>query len=135
SNAMAVLLSGVPVLAALDVSTTQKFWIEVLGFTEEFLTEDFGGVSRDGVELFICSVEDQVVPDNTQAWLRVRDIDALHAEWSARVSSDYADASHPAMTAIREVPWGREFGLRDPAGNLVHFSELSEAAETTRTVR
>ncbi|MFJ6808469.1 bleomycin resistance protein [Streptomyces anulatus] len=127
---MAALVSGVPVLTALDVPATQRFWTEVLGFTEDFRSGEFGGVSRDGVELFICSVEDQVVPDNTQAWVRVRDVDALHAEWSARVSPDYADPGHPAMTPIGEVPWGREFGVRDPAGNLVHFSELSEAEES-----
>ncbi|MFF9118724.1 bleomycin resistance protein [Streptomyces massasporeus] len=126
---MPALVSGIPVLTALDVPATQRFWTEVLGFDEEFATEEFGGVSRDGVELFICSVDEQVVPDNTQAWVRVRDIDALHAEWSARVSQDYADPSHPAITALAEVPWGREFGLRDPAGNLVHFSALSETEQ------
>lgn len=131
---MAAMLSGVPVLTARDVAGTQDFWIEVLGFTEEFRTEEFGGVSRDEVEMFICSVDDQLIPDNTQAWLRVRGIDSLHAEWSSRVSSNYADPSQPAMTEIREVPWGREFGVRDPAGNLVHFSELSEN-ERARSAR
>ncbi|ORT56067.1 VOC family protein [Streptomyces sp. CB03238] len=129
---MADLVSGIPVLTALDVPATQKFWTEVLGFSEEFRGDGFAGVSRDGVELFICSVEDQTVPDNTQAWVRVRDVDAFHAEWSARVSLNYGDPSHPAMTEIQELPWGREFGVRDPAGNLVHFSELSET-EPERT--
>lgn len=126
---MAGLVGAVPVLVALDVPRTRQFWVDVLGFESDFDVEDFAGISRDDVEIFICSVDDQVVADNTQAWVRCADLDALHAEWSAHLSLDYADASQPAMTEIRAVIWGREFGLRDPAGNLVHFMDALDDSQ------
>lgn len=128
---MSGLISAVPVLVALDVPRTKSFWVDVLGFEEDFEVEDFAGISRDDVEIFICSVDDQLVPDNTQAWVRCANLDSLHAEWAAHLSLDYSDVSGPAMTQIREVPWGREFGLRDPGGNLVHFMDALDDHDAT----
>nr|BAV58188.1 bleomycin resistance protein/codon-optimized green fluorescence protein fusion protein [Expression vector pHA1001-ble-PeEGFP]BBG06570.1 fusion protein [Expression vector pble-PeEGFP-KE1E] len=118
---MAKLTSAVPVLTARDVAGAVEFWTDRLGFSRDFVEDDFAGVVRDDVTLFISAVQDQVVPDNTLAWVWVRGLDELYAEWSEVVSTNFRDASGPAMTEIGEQPWGREFALRDPAGNCVHF--------------
>ncbi|MGW4420564.1 bleomycin resistance protein [Streptosporangium sp. NPDC004631] len=118
---MAKLTGAVPVLAARDVSGTVDFWTSRLGFVQDFAEDDFAGVVRDDVTLYISWVEEQVVSDNTQAWVSVRGLDEVYAEWAAVVSTDFGDTSGPAMTGIGERPWGREFALRDPAGNCVHF--------------
>lgn len=118
---MAKLTGAVPVLAARDVSGTVDFWTNRLGFIQDFAADDFAGVVRDDVTLYISRVEEQVVSDNTQAWVSVRGLDELYAEWAAVVSTDFGDTSGPAMTEIGERPWGREFAVRDPAGNCVHF--------------
>ncbi|MGM1691900.1 phleomycin/bleomycin binding protein Ble-Sh, partial [Bacillus cereus group sp. BceL183] len=112
---------AVPVLTARDVAGAVEFWTDRLGFSRDFVEDDFAGVVRDDVTLFISAVQDQVVPDNTLAWVWVRGLDELYAEWSEVVSTNFRDASGPAMTEIGEQPWGREFALRDPAGNCVHF--------------
>ncbi|GAA4866785.1 hypothetical protein GCM10023222_20500 [Saccharopolyspora cebuensis] len=118
---MPKMTAAVPVLTAVDVPAAVEFW-SLLGFTREFAESDFAGVGRDDVTLFICSVDDQVVPDNTQAWVEVHGLDDLHAEWAgALLSTDYRDTSGPAITAISDQPWGREFAVRDRAGNCVHF--------------
>nr|AIW09265.1 GFP/zeocin fusion protein [Cloning vector pTcHS-Nluc/Orange-G/Zr] len=117
----AKLTSAVPVLTARDVAGAVEFWTDRLGFSRDFVEDDFAGVVRDDVTLFISAVQDQVVPDNTLAWVWVRGLDELYAEWSEVVSTNFRDASGPAMTEIGEQPWGREFALRDPAGNCVHF--------------
>nr|AAA93513.1 thymidylate:zeocin resistance protein:NDP kinase fusion protein [Cloning vector pZEO-SG4] len=121
NGVMAKLTSAVPVLTARDVAGAVEFWTDRLGFSRDFVEDDFAGVVRDDVTLFISAVQDQVVPDNTLAWVWVRGLDELYAEWSEVVSTNFRDASGPAMTEIGEQPWGREFALRDPAGNCVHF--------------
>lgn len=119
---MGKLTGAVPVLTALDVPGTVEFWTTKLGFSLDFAQDDFASVVRDDVTLFISQVADQVVPDNTLAWVYVRRLDDLYAEWAKVVSTDFADSSGPALTGITDQPWGRDFALRDPAGNCVHFA-------------
>jgi hypothetical protein len=117
------LKSAVPVLTALDVRANAAFWVEKLGFTKGIDTEDFASVRRDEIELFICAVDNQMIPDNTQAWVRVSGLSLLHTEWAQKISMHFSDASGPAMTMIELQPWGRDFAVRDVAGNCVHFNE------------
>ncbi|GHE27139.1 hypothetical protein GCM10017673_31490 [Streptosporangium violaceochromogenes] len=75
---------------------TADFWTKKLGFTQEFAEKDFASVTRDGVTLYISWVEDQVVPDNTQAWVSVRGLEKIYAEWAAVVSTDFSRVPGPA---------------------------------------
>ncbi|ARZ66005.1 phleomycin/bleomycin binding protein [Streptomyces albireticuli] len=122
---MVKFTGAVPVLTAVDVAADVAFWVGTLGFEEDFAEPDFAGVHRGDVHLFISRTEHQIVADNTSAWVEVTDVDALFAEWSRVVSTDYRDTSGPAMTAVGESPAGREFAVRDPAGNCVHFANES----------
>ncbi|MEW2579739.1 bleomycin resistance protein [Streptomyces syringium] len=119
---MVKFTGAVPVLTAVDVLADVAFWVDALGFEEDFADRDFAGIHRGDVQLFISRTEHQVVADNTSAWVEVVGLDALHEEWSRVVSTDYADVSQPAMTEVGDSPAGREFALRDPAGNCVHFA-------------
>ena len=119
---MSELREAIPVLAAVDVAATVAFWVDVLGFTRDFEVDGFAGVSRGPVHLYISGTPDQLVPDNTQAWIVSADIEALHASWADRVPAETPDHPAPALTAPARTPWGTfEFALRDPAGNCVHF--------------
>ncbi|MEU5127904.1 bleomycin binding protein BLMA [Streptomyces mobaraensis NBRC 13819 = DSM 40847] len=119
---MVKFLGAVPVLTAVDVPANVSFWVDTLGFEKDFGDRDFAGVRRGDVRLHISRTEHQIVADNTSAWIEVTDPDALHEEWARAVSTDYADTSGPAMTPVGESPAGREFAVRDPAGNCVHFT-------------
>ena len=57
---MAKLTSAVPVLTARDVAGAVEFWTDRLGFSRDFVEDDFAGVVRDDVTLFISAVQDQV---------------------------------------------------------------------------
>ncbi len=119
---MVKFTGAIPVLTAVDVPAGVAFWVGTLGFEEDFADDGFAGIHRGDVQLFISRTEHQLVADNTSAWVEVLGLDELHAQWSRVLSTDYADASGPAMTAVTDTPWGREFAVRDPAGNCVHFA-------------
>lgn len=122
---MSEMLGAIPVLAAVDMKANVDFWVEALGFTREFETDGFAGLTRDAARVYVSSTPDQLVPDNTMAWVMVRDLDALHAEWAERVPPEDATHPKPAMTPPHDTPWGsREVTVRDPAGNCVHFVDI-----------
>lgn len=118
------LRTAIPVLTAVDVATATSFWVDTLGFSGGLVDPQFAIVRRDDIELFLTTVETQLIPDNTQAWIRVSDLESLHQEWAGKVPAHFRETSGAAMTPIQSQPWGREFALRDPAGNCVHFSEI-----------
>ena len=125
---MSELREAIPVLAAVDVPAAVAFWVDTLGFTRDFEVEGFAGVSRDGVHLYISATPDQLVPDNTMAWLVAGDLDALHAGWAGKVPPETPDHPTPAMTAPAQTPWDTyEFAIRDPAGNCVHFVQAPKS--------
>jgi hypothetical protein len=117
------LKSAVPVLTALDVAAALSFWVEKMGFSGSLLDKGFAKIQRDEIELFICSVDSQLVPDNTQAWIRVSGLEQLREEWAQKISTNFCDPSGPAITEITQQPWGRDLAVRDVAGNCVHFNE------------
>jgi hypothetical protein len=122
---MPTITQGVPVLTAVDVQANAAFWVDRLGFAGGVVADGFAIVRRDDVEVFMASVQDQLVPDNTMAWLRVRGLDALHASWSGQVPGERGP--NGMITPITEQPWGKEFVVIDPAGNCVHFAEAGAA--------
>lgn len=119
------LSMAIPVLTTEDVRATLAWWVGTLGFEEDFAEEDFAGMRRDDVTMYLCHHELRGELNGTQAWVIVTGVDELYAEWSKVVSTDYSDISGPALTGISDQPWGREFALRDPSGNCVHFAEDS----------
>ncbi|GAA0493355.1 VOC family protein [Streptomyces sp. NPDC046215] len=118
---MVKFTGAIPVLTAVDVPAAVSFWVKSLGFTEDFADAAFAGVHRGDVHLYLSRTEHQVVADNTSAWIEVTGLDELYEEWSGVVSTDYSDTSGPALTGIENSPAGREFAVRDTAGNCVHF--------------
>ncbi len=120
---MTKLINAVPVLAAVDFPAAVEFWREVLGF-EGTVHGNFATLSRDGVDLFLGEVEEQLIPDNTMAWIRTDDVPGMHTDWSTRIAeSRFADRIRLADPQQR--PWGTEFAIVDPAGNCVHVAEAA----------
>jgi lactoylglutathione lyase len=110
-----------PVLAARDVMESVRFF-ERLGFTPRFVDDAqaprYGVIARDAVELHLQWADGaQWVEGLDRPVYRfpVDDVDALHQAWAKPAST--GPYAQPADT-----PWGtREFHLRDPAGNGLHF--------------
>lgn len=96
----------IPVLYVEDARTAVA-WYARLGFAEQWEHRfepglpAFVEVARGPVRLFLSEHEGDARP-GTLVYLRVRDVDAVAAEFGV-----------PPQTA----PWAREIELRDPDGN------------------
>ncbi|HVX46057.1 MAG TPA: VOC family protein [Mycobacteriales bacterium] len=118
---MAALQNAVPVLTAVDYPLALDFWRATLGF-EGTDHDNFATLQRDGVDLFLSQVDNQLIPDNTMAWIRTDDVEGLYSDWSARIAAS-AHAGKTRVVEVQQQPWGTEFVIVDPAGNCVHFAQ------------
>lgn len=116
---MARLLSAVPVFHSADSRRSERFYCDQLGFRLEFATRAgsddpcYMGVSRDGIPLHLSSFRDDSIT-GAVAFIRVENVDALHAEFVAR--------HVPIDTPPVDQTWGnREMYVRDPDNNCLRF--------------
>ena len=114
--------SAVPILPSRDLDDTLRFY-ERLGFRNQGAPPDVWDyliIGRGGIELhFFAMPEVDPLTTYSSCYLRVRDADALHAEWSAvGVPTDPATGSR--LIAPMDTDYGmREFALVDRSGNLL----------------
>ncbi|GGY54160.1 glyoxalase superfamily protein [Streptomyces omiyaensis] len=98
----------IPVLRVREAAVAVA-WYERLGFAERWVHRfepgfpAFVEVARGDVRLFLSEHEGDARPD-TLVYLRVRDVDAVAAEFGV---------------TVEEAPWAREVELRDPDGNRI----------------
>ncbi|MDA3646322.1 VOC family protein [Saccharopolyspora indica] len=100
----------IPILHVADAAAAVA-WYERLGFGKEWEHRfepglpAFVEIARGRMRLFLSEHSGDARPD-TLIYLRVRDVDAFAAEFAV---------------PVEEVPWGREFELRDPDGNRLRI--------------
>ncbi|MDP9649632.1 bleomycin resistance protein [Paraburkholderia caledonica] len=110
---------AIPVLASLNIPRTLKFFDEVLGFKTRH-QEDFsyGMAARGQVEIHFWLCDDKHIAENTSCYVRVDDIESLHAEVKRKL---------PALGDITRTAWGMaELYVMDPDGNLIKFGQALE---------
>ena len=96
----------IPVLRVSNAAAAAA-WYQRLGFSREWEHRfepgfpAFVSVARGGVRVFLSEHTGDACPD-TLIYLRLRDLDAIAAEFGADVE---------------QMPWGPEVRLRDPDGN------------------
>jgi aspartate racemase len=110
------------VLAVQDLALSTRFYVEQLGFRRDPIDADgWSFLTRDGFKVMLGECADAPpagsLGDHSYfAYLRVRGVDALHRELSAR--------GVEALAPPADKPWGlREFTLRTPDGHRVTFGE------------
>jgi uncharacterized glyoxalase superfamily protein PhnB len=105
-----------PILCVHDVDASIAYYTETLGFTDHWCWGDptaFGGVRRDGFEIFFC--KDGQGSPGTWMSIWVDDVDAFHQDLQARG----ADIRQPPTN----FDWGvRELNVADPDGHRIRFS-------------
>ena len=118
------LLGAFPQVFVADVEASCRFFVEILGFTVRFTYGQppfYAVVQRDGARLSLRFVHGPVLdraaePDLLSASIPVANIEALCLEYRA--------SGAPMHQELTKQPWGlRDFIVRDPDGNLIHFSE------------
>ncbi len=98
-----------PVLRSPSLEAHSSSW-SAAGFDVEAFSYDFGAAVCDGVELHLVEI-DPNARDRGEAYLHVRETDAIHAAWAA--------AGLP-VSEVRVEPWGmREFNVVDPGGDQI----------------
>ncbi len=112
-------------LRVADLERALRFYVEALGFEEEFRFQDFyAGLRAHGTSLHLKRVEltDPSVDyvregDHLHLYLRVTDVEAAFRELEGK-----AELVYPITTK----PWGdREFTIRDPDGHTIYIGQAS----------
>ncbi|RKT83180.1 hypothetical protein SAMN05421805_105342 [Saccharopolyspora antimicrobica] len=100
----------IPILHVADAAAAVA-WYRRLGFGKEWEHRfepglpAFVEIARGRVRLFLSEHSGDARPD-TLIYLRVRDVDAIAAEFAV---------------PVEEAPWAREVELRDPDGNRLRI--------------
>lgn len=106
-----------PILYSKDVKESLKYYIDVLGFDDSWEwgdPTDFGGIVKDGVEIFFC-LNGQGSPGTWIAIL-VDDVDEYYKvikEKGAKIIAQPEDKE-----------WNmREMFVEDPDGHIIRFGQ------------
>jgi catechol 2,3-dioxygenase-like lactoylglutathione lyase family enzyme len=111
------LQRAIPVLASLDLETTQRFYADKIGFRPVARYPDYAICASDGVQLHFWLTDDADIPKETSCRIDVLGIELLYEEMTI------AGVVHP-NGPLRQQPWGfEEFAVVDGDGNLITFGE------------
>ena len=104
------------IFPTLDMSESIAFY-QRLGFAVTSYDDGYAWVQHDGRELFHLALVPGLDVDANRAggYFHVRNVDDVHARWSAEVK--------PVGT-LADQPWGmREFAVKDPSNNLLRVGQ------------
>jgi catechol 2,3-dioxygenase-like lactoylglutathione lyase family enzyme len=118
---MADITSCTFVLAVRDLDLSTRFYIDKLGFAEDFSVDGWSFLSRGACELRLGHCAD-AVPASVNAdhswfaYLHVSDARALYDEYCA--------AGVSIWHRLADKPWGfREFAIVTPDGHRIVFGQ------------
>ncbi|MCE9636360.1 MAG: VOC family protein [Planctomycetes bacterium] len=109
------------VLAVNDLAASRRFYLDKLGFAEDFSVDGWAFLSRGACQLRLGHCPDatpmsRCADHSWVAYLHVRDAAALYAE----VVGNGVEIWH----ALADKPWGmREFAVVTPDGHRIVFGE------------
>jgi predicted enzyme related to lactoylglutathione lyase len=112
-----------PQLGVADIKHAVEFYTNVLGFDLDFEYEDFyAGISKDGFSIHLKSGI-----SSAEESKRNKENEALEIIFSVeRVEDLYNDLLYKSIAitqALRKQPYGKEFYIADPDGNILAFME------------
>lgn len=112
----AEMTRAVPVLPAVDIKETSRYYVESLGF---HITGDYGDyvlLQRDYVELHLWHGAKRSICENSGCYVRVANVDELYKEFSEK-------GVH-ILARLELKEWGtKEFSITDMDGNCLRFGE------------
>jgi predicted enzyme related to lactoylglutathione lyase len=100
-----------------DIQATKRFYVEVLGLTVEREAPVFIQFKDSaGANYAIASDESMTGTNATELYWLVEDAEAAFRELSPRA---------PVSMPLKELPFGKVFGLEDPAGQPSYILEFA----------
>ena len=118
---MPEILSSTYVLAVQDLETSKEFYLDKLGFTEDFCVEGWAFLSRGACHLRLGHCPEAVPMSKNQdhswfAYLHVSDAAGFYEE----IVRGGVEIWHP----LADKPWGmKEFAIVTPDGHRIVFGE------------
>ena len=112
-----------PFLGSKDYQISRAFYQD-LGFKENIISSNMSYFEFDGLGFYLqdAYVKDWV--DNTMVFMEVEDVKLFYKElFKLELPAKYQDVK---LVPIKELDWGSECFLHDPAGNLWHFGEFNK---------
>jgi len=112
-----------PQLLVSDIERSVAFYTKKLGFGLDFIYEDFyAGIIRDGFTIHLKSAEglerrrkEDANNENPEIVFSVEGVEALYNE--------FVNNSVHITQSLRIQPYGKEFYVADPDGNILAFME------------
>jgi catechol 2,3-dioxygenase-like lactoylglutathione lyase family enzyme len=110
----------IPILSVSNLEASVAYYVQRLGFQQDWTGGGVASVSRDRATLMLCQ-GDQGQP-GTWLWIPVSEVDALYSEFEARG----AQLRHPPTN----YPWGsRECQVTDLDGHVLRFGDENRPGE------
>jgi len=126
------ILMSTFVLAVNDLATSKQFYLEKLGFAEDFSVGGWAFLSRGACRLRLGHCPDALPMSKTQdhswfAYLHVQDASGLYDE----IVTNGVEIWH----TLENKPWGmREFAVVTPDGHRIVFGEILPNEDIKREV-
>ena len=114
-----------PVLQVADLSRSLSYYRNQLGFELEFEYQGFyASVLRDGCRMHLnCS---QPVARDQKAFEAAEQLDACFGVQNAEdLAAAFASTGAVFSIPLREMPYGKEFYVRDPDGYILGFVQTA----------
>jgi len=104
------------VFCVKNLEASMKFYIEVLGFTEEFIFGEYAGIEHGNVTIHLAQAGHPNVhtPGTGNVYIFCDEVDEYHKTITAKGAN--------TKTAPKDWPYGmRDFIVLDPDGNQLAF--------------
>jgi predicted enzyme related to lactoylglutathione lyase len=112
-----------PILRVINLEVAIQFYVEQLCFTLDFTYEDFyAGIEKDG-HLVHLKMVDAIAGED---FMRRNDEDVcllFSVNDIAGLFQEISEKPVEIVQRLREMPYGKEFYIADPDGNLIAFVE------------
>ncbi|MEL6524320.1 MAG: VOC family protein [Chloroflexota bacterium] len=106
-----------PVLASLDLSATEAWYKEKMGFDTWAMHPNYLIMYREGFLLHFWLTDNKAFAENTSCYVDVEGIDAWYE------ACQEAEIVHPNGTLQNHDYGMREFSILDLHGNLIRFGQ------------
>lgn len=125
-NAKPIIEDAVSIVPVQDVRHTVNFYVDILEFTERFVSDDenFAIIVHGNAAIHLVKTDDdealKATANNISIYLWVREIDALYKQLKPKLD----DLPQDRVRALFTQDYGmREFHVKDPDGCLLLFGE------------